>query len=760
MMDALESTKNALHLAIEREQSAADEVRQTAENRDHVRSHEDESRRVLADTQTEFDGIRVTTTDAESRFREAEAEYKRKSDLCTQFENDLKGIRSEIDLVSDRLDDAESGRCDEEAVLHRINEKINDASAKEEEEIKLVEERAVYEITRIRSGLDRIESNIKVRESGRPSVKKQEQLIKQCLETLDRRSPELDLANEARSSAEESFLAVADERRLAEAAAIKKDVKSAVKNMKDVLKQAKSERNGIRSDIRKLKRSLLFSRGENREKLHKMIEISKNDLEKSEIAMQKAERNFNAAKLDKKREPSRVSAARKELAGIIEKEEKLEGASRDADTNVQVAEQNLGCAIGEFNKARSDLGWVHWELNNLRKLDDNKQKLLKNLEEEEKRLKEVEDMRGQAKIFDELRSSGKESQNRLKDVEDEIRHLKAESSDLTEREDSIYTDLEKVMKGLDEHGKIVAEEEKALEEKRSEYADVRNSVELAETDLKFAIEETETVEDGIAQAISRMLAEESEVAAAEEELGRITAETLDATRRKLEERSREEIEQLTAELETARDEVAEMRSEHERLSTELEQRSREETEQLTTELESARNEVAEMRSEHERLSTELEERSREETEQLTTELESARNEVSETRSRYDRLASELESTKLELEQKSGEELEGLTTELESTRNEVLETRSDYDRLTSELEAARENLLTANDEIAGLKEVQEASGGAPAGGGDADVKNLLIALDKLLENLSDDLIEKFASSDDFVLYEKVLDEYGI
>ncbi|HDJ37872.1 MAG TPA: hypothetical protein ENF24_01610, partial [Methanosarcinales archaeon] len=601
MMDALESTKNALHLAIERGQSAADEVRQAAEHRDHARSHEDESRRVLADKQTEFDGIRVAMTDAESRFREAEAEYKRKSDLCTQFENDLKGIRSEIDLVSDRLNDAESRRCDEEAILHQINEKINDASVKEEEQIKLVEGRAVYEITRIKSDLDRIESNITVHKSGRASVREQEQLIKQCLETLDRRSQELDLANEARSSAEESFLVVADERRLAEAAAIKKDVKSAVKNMKDVLKQAKSDRNRIRSNIRKLKRSLLFSRGENREKLHKMIEISESDLKKSEIAMQKAERNFNAAKLVKKREPSRVSAARKELARIIEKEEKLREVFRDADANVQVAEQNFECAIGEFNKARSDLGWVHWELNNLRKLDDNKQKLLKNLEEEEKRLKEVEDMRGQAKIFDELRSSRKESQNRLKEVEDEIRHLKAESSDLTEREDSIYTDLEKVMKELDEHRKIVAEEEKALEEKRSEYADVRNSVELAEIDLKSAIEETEIVEDEIAQAISRMLADESEVAAAEEELGRITAETLDATRRKLEERSREEIEQLTAELESARNEVAEMRSEHERLSTELEERSREEIEQLTAELESARNEVLETRSEYDRL---------------------------------------------------------------------------------------------------------------------------------------------------------------
>ncbi|MCD6208149.1 MAG: hypothetical protein J7J06_09210, partial [Methanosarcinales archaeon] len=159
------------------------------------------------------------------------------------------------------------------------------------------------------------------------------------------------------------------------------------------------------------------------------------------------------------------------------------------------------------------------------------------------------------------------------------------------------------------------------------------------------------------------------------------------------------------------------------------------------------------------------------------ELESARNEVLETRSEYDRLTSELEAARenlitandeiaglKEMQEAStgvgGADADALAAELESARNEVLETRSEYDRLTSELEAARENLLTANDEIAGLKEVQGASGGAPAGGGDADVKNLLIVLDKLLENLSDDLIEKFASSDDFVLYEKVLDEYGI
>ncbi len=44
--------------------------------------------------------------------------------------------------------------------------------------------------------------------------------------------------------------------------------------------------------------------------------------------------------------------------------------------------------------------------------------------------------------------------------------------------------------------------------------------------------------------------------------------------------------------------------------------------------------------------------------------------------------------------------------------------------------------------------------------EAEVKRILKILDDLLENLPDEIIEKFANSEDFKLYEKILDRYGI
>jgi len=77
----------------------------------------------------------------------------------------------------------------------------------------------------------------------------------------------------------------------------------------------------------------------------------------------------------------------------------------------------------------------------------------------------------------------------------------------------------------------------------------------------------------------------------------------------------------------------------------------------------------------------------------------------------------------------------------------------------ELETTREKLIDANREIIELKETQQGSESIHAEV-DQDVKDILVILDELLANLPDDLIEKFANSDDFTLYEKVLEGYGI
>ena len=44
--------------------------------------------------------------------------------------------------------------------------------------------------------------------------------------------------------------------------------------------------------------------------------------------------------------------------------------------------------------------------------------------------------------------------------------------------------------------------------------------------------------------------------------------------------------------------------------------------------------------------------------------------------------------------------------------------------------------------------------------EAEIKRILKVLDDLLENLPEEIIEKFAKSEDFKLYEKILDRYGI
>jgi predicted nucleic acid-binding Zn-ribbon protein len=124
---------------------------------------------------------------------------------------------------------------------------------------------------------------------------------------------------------------------------------------------------------------------------------------------------------------------------------------------------------------------------------------------------------------------------------------------------------------------------------------------------------------------------------------------------------------------------------------------------------------------------------------------------------------EIESLRSELAQTSSEDLEQLTRELETAQNEIIEIKSRQDPLLSELETTRKNLSDATMEIARLQELQETRGAeatTQSAVDDQDTKKLLTVLDGLLEHLPPDLINKFANSDDYVLYEKVLDGYGV
>ncbi|MCK4811245.1 MAG: hypothetical protein KAS74_03130, partial [Methanosarcinales archaeon] len=147
-------------------------------------------------------------------------------------------------------------------------------------------------------------------------------------------------------------------------------------------------------------------------------------------------------------------------------------------------------------------------------------------------------------------------------------------------------------------------------------------------------------------------------------------------------------------------------------------------------------------------------------ERLTRELEESQNAIRELEESNQH---EIESMREELAQTSGGDLERLTRELETAQNEIIEIKSGQDPLLSELETTRKNLSDATMEITRLQELQETLGAEATTQSTVDAqdtKKLLTVLDELLEHLPPDLIDKFANSDDYSLYEKVLDGYGV
>ena len=145
-------------------------------------------------------------------------------------------------------------------------------------------------------------------------------------------------------------------------------------------------------------------------------------------------------------------------------------------------------------------------------------------------------------------------------------------------------------------------------------------------------------------------------------------------------------EELTTELNSAREEIATTTSAAEELTTELNS-AREEiatttsaAEELTTELNSAREEIATTTSA---------------AEELTTELNSAREEIATTTSAAEELTTELNSAREEIATTTTSAAEELTTELNSAREEIATTTSAAEELTTELNSAREEIATTS-----------------------------------------------------------------
>ncbi len=737
-MDALESVEHNLHLAIENEQDVIGDIRRVMGNKDDADLIRRKCEQQLADKQAYRDRIRDTVADAESDLADAKAEHERVSDMCSRFENDLKNIRSEIEQTNRLLNDIIDTKESEMGLLGKLDDDLGKLTVEDKKKIEHDEQQVIDRIKQLRSDLEQIEARRGNSGEKELSIEKQERLIKQRLETLDKKLSKMDSVKGARDDANRSLKAMRTASGLIEEDTVPRDVQSRIDEAESNLKSAKADRNEIKSEIRRISNKLLFARGEKRRNPKKDLETKKTDLKKVEVAVEKAKSELNAAKIDKRREPSRVRAANKELARIKEKERKLEENLSEKEKQIEIAEREVESANRAFNEARAELGEIRWAVTNSRNLDAERQKMLNDLEMGEKNLEKIRTRKSRTEISNELNSSRKNVEARLNGIEGEENELKTKLSYLKSEKDSILPDLEEMRRELAEQEKKVMENENFLMKERSDLKKAEESVKLVEDGLKSAIEEVTTVDDEISQAISRILAKKSELATTTDEFERTVMQEL-----KVAQNVTEELEQLTRELEESK------QREIESLRTELTQTSGEELEQLRRELEESQNTIRE-----------LEESRHQELDSVRSELETAQNAAKELEESKQR---EIESMRAELAQTSGEEVERLTRELEAAQNEIIEVKSRQDPLLSELETTRKNLGDVTMEIAQLKEMQENLGTetpAQKAVEDQDTKKLLTILDEMLEHLPPDLIDKFANSDDYVLYEKVLDGYGI
>nr|QNO47505.1 chromosome partition protein Smc [Methanosarcinales archaeon ANME-2c ERB4] len=672
-MGALGSVEHNLHHAIEADQRICDDIKRVMGDKEDAELHWSQCEQQLADKQAYRDQLRDRVLDAESALGNARAEYKNVLDMCNLFENDSKNIRSEIEQTNVPLDAISDKKENGMGVLGRLDEDLSKLVVEDGKKIEHDEQYVTDRIKQIKSDLKQIESDAEMEGEKEQSIKKQERLIKQRLETLDIKLSKLDCAKMGMVDAKRSLKAMRTAGGLTEEDTAPRDVQSKFVEAVSNLKSAKADKSKIKSEVRKISNALLLTGGEKRRSLKKNLETKKSDLKRAEVAVEKVKSELNAAKIDKKREPTRIRAANRELTRIKEKQTELSANLSEKEKQTNIAERDVESANRVFNEARAELGEIRWAVNNSKNLDAERQEMLKDLEQEGKNLEQIKTRKSQIERSDEMSSSMKNVADQLNGIEDEERELKIKLGYLKSEEDSILHDLEETRKELVERENDVSEKENFLTKERSDLENVEESVKLEESGLKSAVGEVKTADDEISQVISRILATKSELAA--------TADGFERT--------------------------------------------------LMQELKVAQNTAKEL-------------------EQLTHELEESKQQ-------------ELELVRAELSQTSVGDLEQLTHELETAQNEIVELKSRQDLLLSELETDRTKLSDATTEIARLHELQETQGAEAITQSTVDTqdaKKLLTVLDGLLEHLPPDLIEKFANSDDYVLYEKVLDGYGV
>ncbi|MHC1575384.1 MAG: coiled-coil domain-containing protein [Candidatus Methanogasteraceae archaeon] len=603
-MNTLESVQDALHSERAGKQAAIDDIRRSVEHINDLEVRKVECERTLADAQANFERTASMVADTISSLADTQERYERASAICD--ENGVKNIQSEIKDVHTLLSDTESEKRSEERILDQINDDLGKLEIEEEEKINSVEQQVIDAVDGIKCNLTEIDREIEESGGKELSIERQEQLIKQHLEILDKKESELNDIKKERNDVERSLNAVKCARELAEDDAKKRSVDVPVKEAKEELKIVKDRQNKVTSDRKKAKRGLLFAKSEKRERLTKVAETSENNLKKLKIEMEDAKKAVDVAKADAKKEPARMRAARSGLSRIQKKEEKLRECLHEKENQVEIAEQEIASATIEFNKARSDLGWVRWNLSNLNDTYARKQRLIIDLDEEERRLEDVRNMRARTESFDELHTSRKESQNRLRGAEDTISALETKLYNLGRKEESTYLDIEAARGRLAEEERAIRETERSLIDGKSECQKAKESVQSKENNLNSVVEEMLTVNREITRIIPRILAEGSEVEAVEVKF------------------------ELTAieELESARNEIIALQSKHE---------------SLLSALTAANNELTELRGVQERSASEAETQTA-----LTTELESARNEIIELQSKHESLLSELNSTRDDL----------------------------------------------------------------------------------------------------------------
>ena len=707
-MGALESVEHNLHHAIEADQRTCDDIKRVMGDKAGAELLWSQCEQQLADKQAYRDQKKDRVMDSESALCNARMEYNNVLDMCSRFENDSKNIRSKIEQTDVPLGDISDKKENGMEVLSRLDDDLSRLVVDDGKKIEHDEQYVTDRIKQIKSDLTQIESGAGTEGEKEQSLKKQELLIKPRLETLDIKLSKLDRAKTEMTDAKRSLKAMKTACGLTEEDTVPRDVQPGLAEAEANLKSAKADKSKIKSEVRKISSALLLAGGEKRRILKNNLETKKSDLKRAEVAVEKVKSKLNAAKIDKKREPARIRAANRELARIKEKKMELAVNLSEKEKQTKIAERDIESANIVFNEARAELGEIRRIVANSKNQDIEKQEMLKDLEREEKNLEHIKTRKSQIERSDEMSSSRKNMADQLNGIDDEERELKTKLGYLKVEEDSILHDLEETRKELVERENDVMEKENFLMKERSDLQNAEESVKLEERGLKSAVGEIKTVDDEISQVISRILATKSELATTADGFERTVMQELEVAQN-----TAKELEQLTHELE-----------ESQNIIKELEGSKYQELELVRSELETSQN--------------------------AAKELEESKQQ-------------ELESMSAELSQTSGEDPEQLTRELETAQNTIIELKSMQDPLLSELEVVRKNLSDATIEIARLQELPETQGAETTmqnAVGDQDTKKLLAILDGLLEHLPPDLINKFASSGDYVLYEKVLDGYGV